>query len=161
MSPRAAWRLTRLGFTAYDYVAGKADWLAAGLPTERAHPAEHRRVLDAADRRPPTCGPDEPLEDVVARFPDQTVVVVGEDDVVLGAVDPDGSFLPGPTTVRADQALDALLARMASHGAHEVIVTTPEGRLLGIVRAGDDDGPDDGDAAPPPPAPPPPPPPEH
>jgi rhodanese-related sulfurtransferase len=35
MSPRAACRLELLGFTqVYDYVAGKADWLAHGLPTE-------------------------------------------------------------------------------------------------------------------------------
>ena len=32
MSPRAAWRLESLGFShVYDYVAGKIDWLAAGL----------------------------------------------------------------------------------------------------------------------------------
>ena len=32
MSPRAEWRL---GFTkAYDYVTGKTDWFAAGLPRE-------------------------------------------------------------------------------------------------------------------------------
>ena len=38
MSPRAAWRLESLGFArVYDYVAGKADWMAAGLPTERKH----------------------------------------------------------------------------------------------------------------------------
>ena len=35
MSPRAAWRLESLGFTkVYDYVPGKTDWLAAGLPRE-------------------------------------------------------------------------------------------------------------------------------
>ena len=35
MSPRAACRLQTLGFTnVYDYVLGKADWLAHGLPTE-------------------------------------------------------------------------------------------------------------------------------
>ena len=33
MSPRAAWRLEAAGFgPVYDYVAGKADWLAAHLP---------------------------------------------------------------------------------------------------------------------------------
>ena len=33
MSPRAAWRLKAAGFgPVYDYAAGKADWLAAGLP---------------------------------------------------------------------------------------------------------------------------------
>ncbi len=35
MSPRAAWRLESLGFTkVFDYVAGKADWSASGLPME-------------------------------------------------------------------------------------------------------------------------------
>ena len=35
MSPRAAWRLESFGFEqVYDYVAGKADWGAAGLPLE-------------------------------------------------------------------------------------------------------------------------------
>ena len=35
MSPRAAWRLEAAGFgPVYDYVGGKADWLAADLPFE-------------------------------------------------------------------------------------------------------------------------------
>jgi hypothetical protein len=35
MSPRAAWRLEAAGFgPVYDYLAGKADWLAADLPFE-------------------------------------------------------------------------------------------------------------------------------
>ena len=35
MSPPAAWRLEAAGFgLAYDYAAGKADWLAADLPFE-------------------------------------------------------------------------------------------------------------------------------
>lgn len=36
MSPRAACRLQHLGWTAYDYAAGKADWLAFGLAHEGA-----------------------------------------------------------------------------------------------------------------------------
>jgi CBS domain-containing protein len=42
---------------------------------------------------------------------------------------------PGPTTVRANEVLDPLLARMAKRSVAEMLVTTPEGRLLGIVRA--------------------------
>ena len=46
MSPRAACRLELLGFTqVYDYVLGKADWLAYGLPTE----GEQAQVLRAKD----------------------------------------------------------------------------------------------------------------
>src|SRR5947209_3912316 len=45
MSSRAAWRLETLGFTTvYRYVAGKIDWMAAGLATERElarHGAPH------------------------------------------------------------------------------------------------------------------------
>ena len=46
MSPRAACRLELLGFTqVYDDVAGKADWLAHGLPTE-GEQAQVPRVKD-------------------------------------------------------------------------------------------------------------------
>jgi CBS domain-containing protein len=40
----------------------------------------------------------------------------------------------GPVTVRANEPLEPLLERMASHGVAEMVVTTPEGRLLGVVR---------------------------
>ena len=63
MSPRAASRLERLGFEpVYDYVSGKVDWMAAGLPTVRAHPSP-RRAIDAIDT-PVTCAPDTPLGDL-------------------------------------------------------------------------------------------------
>src|SRR5260370_766108 len=60
MSPRAACRLTQLGFApVYDYTHGKVDWIAAGLPTDRAGQPS-RRVLDAVRRDVPTCAPDSP-----------------------------------------------------------------------------------------------------
>lgn len=140
MSPRAAWRLERLGYgPVHDYVAGKVDWMAAGLPTVRADGSQ-RRALDAADPGPPTCGPDTPAGDLPAAT---SVVVVNDARIVLGRVrasDGRGAgrtaeevMEPGPTTVRAHEPLDPLLQRMADRNVHEVIVTTPEGRLLGIV----------------------------
>ena len=58
MSPRAAWRLEQLGFTAvYDYTAGKVDWIAAGQPTEGPGPTAPR-VISALDVTVPTCGLD-------------------------------------------------------------------------------------------------------
>ena len=141
MSPRAAWRLERLGFSpVYDYVAGKVDWMAAGLPTVRAHRRE-RRALDVADREPPTCTPDTPVRELPAG---RAVVVVNDTGIVLGRVsrDPDERsgptaddvMAPGPMTVRAHEPLDPLLERMAARAVDEMIVTTPEGRLLGVVR---------------------------
>lgn len=140
MSPRAAWRLERLGYgPVYDYVAGKVDWMAAGLPTVRADTSA-RRALDVADRDPATCSPDTPVDDLPS---DRSVIVVNDAGIVLGRVrartglrsgrTAEDIMQAGPTTVRADETLDPLLGRMAGRGVEEMIVTTPEGRLLGVV----------------------------
>jgi Mg/Co/Ni transporter MgtE len=44
---------------------------------------------------------------------------------------------PGPSTVRADSKLERLAARMRQHDLQTMVVTTPEGRLLGVVRRDD------------------------
>jgi len=44
---------------------------------------------------------------------------------------------PGPSTIRADAALAPLLERMRSRNLTSLPVTTPEGRLLGVVRRAD------------------------
>ncbi len=143
MSPRAAWRLEQLGFQAvYDYRLGKADWMAAGLPTIRADMSE-RRAIDELDRDAPTCPPDRPARKLAGI--DRPVIVVNNHRIVLGRVaDPNAHtnssklaedvMQPGPTTVRAHEPLDALRARMAKHNASEMVVTTPDGELLGVVR---------------------------
>ena len=139
MSPRAAWRLERLGFDVSDYAAGKVDWIAAGLPTVRQAPAPPR-AIQAADPNPPTCAPETP----VSALPDASVLVLNDHSIVLGHV-PAGArsglhktaeeiMEPGPTTVRAHEPLDELLTRMTRRHVQEIVVTTPEGRLLGVVR---------------------------
>lgn len=144
MSPRAAWRLEELGYgPVYDYATGKVDWLAAGLPTIRADTSE-RRALDGADRDPPTCHPDELISAIAHRSRDRNIVVVNDRGIVLGryragsAGDDSRRIVdvmePGPTTVRAHEPLGPLLERMARRGVREIIVTTPEGELLGVVR---------------------------
>lgn len=140
MSPRAAWRLERFGFQVFDYAAGKVDWLAAGLSTVRSKPAP-MRALDAADREAPTCAPDTPIGELGA----QSVIVVNEHGIVLGRVTAgdrshavgtaETAMEPGPATVRAHEPLDELLLRMQRRNVAEMIVSTPEGRLLGVVRA--------------------------
>lgn len=138
MSPRAAWRLERFGFEVYDYAAGKVDWLAAGLPTVQAHPLPPR-ALEHADHDPPTCAADTAVGDLDAR----SVLVVNEQHVVLGRVRPgdhpptaraEDVMEPGPATVRAHEPLEPLLDRMEQRNVDEIVVTTPEGRLLGVVR---------------------------
>jgi CBS domain-containing protein len=144
MSPRAAWRLERFGFQTYDYTLGKADWLAAGQPTVRREPAAPR-ALDALDIDVLTCGPDDVIGSVASRADADICVVVNEHRIVLGRLGPkelasppdviaEGVMQPGPATVRANEPLDELLTRMAEHNVRVMIVTTPEARLLGVVR---------------------------
>ena len=142
LSPRAAWRLERFGFDVYDYAAGKVDWLAAGLPTTGAE-APPRRAIDVADRDPATCEPDSAVADLPSHS--DVVVVLNKDGIVLGRVrlPVEGAagatvgevMEPGPGTVRAHEPLDDLLDRMGRRHVTQVIVTTPEGRLLGTVHA--------------------------
>lgn len=147
MSPRAACRLEALGFDrVYDYVDGIADWKAAGLPVEGdTKPAP--RALDAVRNDVPTCRPDETLATVRSRVSERgwdICVVLDCDELAIGRIrgsgldaSPDRQVAdvmePGPSTVRADTPLQPLVERLQERDAHSVIVTTPQGRLLGIL----------------------------
>lgn len=122
MSPRAAWRLERMGYEVADYVAGKADWLAAGLPVEGAEQPSRPALHEAQ-----TCGPGEEPPD------DDEWVVVNDEGVVLGRWR-QGRLDPGPPTERADADPDDLRRRMAKAGADSYLITTPGGVLLGVFR---------------------------
>ena len=147
MSPRAAWRLESLGFSeVYDYVAGKADWLAFGLP-RAGTAAGDPTVGDAASRDGPTALPNERLSDVRARLAEtgwDTCIVVNEQRVVLGRLgrralggSSDGfaeeAMTEGPSTIRPSKRLDEELRRMGEKGLTSVVVTTPDGRLFGVL----------------------------
>jgi CBS domain-containing protein len=135
----------------YDYTLGKVEWMAAGLPTVRAEPGKERRAIDVANTDPPTCGPDENVKDVADRAQQggwRTVIVLNELRVVIGRLGPDeladavpgpvdNALQPGPPTVRAHEPLDALLERMREKSIADMIVSTPEGVLLGLVTAAD------------------------
>jgi CBS domain-containing protein len=127
----------------YDYSLGKVDWMATGLPTVRADSSQ-QRALDVADRVVATCKPDERIADVAPRADGASVIVVNAENVVLGrvrantasdaAANVEDMMEPGPATVRAHEPLTALLERMEKRNVAEVLVTTPEGVLLGAVR---------------------------
>jgi len=145
MSPRAAWRLERLGHTVYDYTAGKADWIAAGLDTIRAG-SRSTRVIDALERDLSTCSPDATVGDL--RHGSQHVVV-NEHRIVLGRIrssdlidvpaDATAADImrPGPATIRADADLEETRARLRARQVPAILVTTPEGELLGSISATD------------------------
>jgi|SRR5215210_2872622 len=147
MSPRAAWRLESLGFEkVYDYMPGKADWFASGLPKE-GKLANLPTIGEAARRDVPTCG----LRDRIGDVRDQArmagwdrCVVVNEDRVVLGLLreeelssDPESLvetvMRAGPATFRPHEPVEKLAQRMRKRGASSVLVTTPDGRLVGLL----------------------------
>jgi CBS domain-containing protein len=151
MSPRAACRLDALGFAhVYDYTAGKAEWLAYGLPTE-GEGADRPRAGQFARDDVATCGLDEPVDTVrddVAASPFGFALVLSQSGIVLGRVRKsalDGSAVAlarevmesGPSTVRPDVHAAKLAARLSQRGLTSAIVTTPDGKLVGVVRAGE------------------------
>jgi hypothetical protein len=149
MSPRAACRLETLGFDpklVFDYVEGKADWLANGLPRE----GENASVLyagEVVDADPPTCALDTPVTDVRAMLDGSRygycLVVTGR-RIVLGrvrrsaldevddAATAEQAMEPGPSTVRFNVRADELVQRLAKRNLKTAVVTTPSGCLVGV-----------------------------
>ena len=147
MSPRAAARLETLGFTkVYDYVNGKADWLAAGLPSEGPS-AEVPTAGDAVRGGEIVCHLGERLGDSLERiraFDKDACIVVDDQHVVLGRVrgralsgDPNAAIedvmQSGPSTIRADIPLDAVVETLRDGNVSSTLVTDPEGRLIGAL----------------------------
>lgn len=147
MSPRAACRLEALGFTrVYDYVTGIADWKAAGLTVEGLEEGR-QGVADATRSDVPTCRPEEEVSAVRSRVAGagrRICVVVDCDGLVVGQIRPPALdqhdeidvqelMEPGPSTVRPDQLLQPLVERMIRRDSPHVLVTTPQGKLIGIL----------------------------
>ncbi len=143
MSPRAAWRLETLGYQAFDYVAGKADWLAYGL----AYEGYARLAGDQVATDVPTCSLEDELGGVAGQLdasPFGMLVVLNAEGIVLGrlnrsALDGDASrpvaevMHEGPATVRPSEELEPLLKRMRNAEVDGVLVTRSDGRLLGML----------------------------
>jgi predicted transcriptional regulator len=136
-----------MGFpSVYDYVAGKKSWGSFGLPREGTAVPD-RPAGDVARGDVPTCLLADRLVDVRERVRSagwDTCIVVNEPRVVLGwlgrgaiAADSEESveqaMTPGPSTVRPSIGADALLERMRQRDLTSYLVTTPDGRLVGLV----------------------------
>ena len=133
----------------YDYVAGKVDWMGFGLPTEGEDgPFVGERVTEVV-----TLDPDDTAAEARTRLTDAgaDVAVVVAGGLAVGAVERKGLdeagddelllevMDPVPPTVRPSETVPGL----AESGADRVLVTDPDGRLLGEARidAGEAPGP--------------------
>lgn len=151
MSPRAASRLDTLGFEqVHDYVAGKADWAAYGLPLEGEHDTSTRVGMHArADV--PTCRLGDRLVTVRASVRasgwDICFVTDGR-GVVLGTLGrtaltgsgdltAEQAMSPGPSTVRPSYELEKAVERMRRQSLGGLPVTRPDGVLVGLIRRDD------------------------
>ena len=148
LSPRAAHELERLGFDdVYDYAAGKMDWLSADLPYQGSAVL----VSQVVRHDPVISRPGDQVPEVEPRLiadPAGVAVVVGADEVVLGLIG-DHELKGAPpeataadimcvsmTTIRPSEEVAAVHRRMDHAGLTDVVVTMPDGRLVGIVSAG-------------------------
>ena len=129
----------------YDYVPGKVDWLARGLPTEGER-ADQERVGDRARDDVVTCGLNADVasvRDEIDASPYGFALVVSGDGTLLGRLrrsvldDATGSaeehMSPGPSTVRPDLSIEELRERLDDKALKTAIVSTPEGRVIGVV----------------------------
>ena len=147
MSPRAAARLETLGFAkVYDYVAGKADWLAAALPSRGASSGV-LRARDAIRGGDIACHFGEKLRDSADRIQaagKDLCIVIDDQHVVLGRVrgralasDPSANIEDimqhGPSTIRPDVPLEAVVESLREGNVTSTLVTDPEGRLIGTL----------------------------
>jgi len=130
----------------YEYQDGKRDWGSFGLPRE-GRLAEQPSGGDVARADVPTCLLSDDLSEVRRRVREsgwETCIVVNNDRVVLGRLGRDAigsdddesveeAMTEGPSTVRPSISLDALLKRMQSKNLKSWLVTTPDGKLVGLV----------------------------
>src|SRR5919106_3846213 len=147
MSPRAAWRLDRLGFTqVYDFVPGKMAWLAMGWPREGTAAAVPN-AGETARRGTPTCALDDRVGAVrekvlaVGRY---VCIVINDAGIVEGRLrgraleempmaTAEEAMEIGPTTIRPNEPLKPLVERMHRRGVSTIIVSDLKGHLVGIL----------------------------
>ena len=128
----------------YDYVDGKADWMAYGLPVE----GEDGPFLGQRVEEVPTCDIDGTVGDARTVVADAGAVIVLDGGLAVGEVDDEALagqddntpllevLCPVPSTVRPSVTVRAV----AEAGGGRRLVTTSDGRLLGqaVVEADGD-----------------------
>jgi len=149
MSPRAAWRLEGLGFgEVYDYVGSKMEWIGAGLPWEGSE-ASQPKLGDLATADVALCALDDTVGVVRAALGQGPVcLVVNEERIVLGLVRAEALGLDddrpvrevmdeGPSTYRPHVPAAEMVERLDEHPQPRILVTTLDGRLVGMASAED------------------------
>jgi CBS domain-containing protein len=131
-------------------VPGKVDWLARSLPTE-GDEADRQRVGPLARKDVVTCALDTRVAELRESIEASSygfALVMWSDGTLLGRVrssqirdaaddaTAEQVMQPGPSTVRPDLSVDELRKRLDDKDLKTALVSTPEGRLIGVVTRG-------------------------
>jgi Mg/Co/Ni transporter MgtE len=132
-----------------DYVPGKTAWYEDNQPRE-GKAVDEIWIGDVAGSDVPTCGLTDRIGEIRRRPGEwKTCVVVDPHGVVLGLLwkkeldaDPQATaeqvMRPGPKTFRPNVTLQELLKSMRDHEIQtNSLVTTAEGKLLGVISRAD------------------------
>jgi CBS domain-containing protein len=127
-------------------VAGKMDWAAFGLPVEKGQNGPVM-VIEQIERQVPTCQLDESVGEAKRRakelgFP--ICIVVNAQGIVLGVIDKsvweknseiavETVMDPGPTTLRPSYLIEDA-RKLVSKSGRDAVITSADGRLMGIFR---------------------------
>jgi CBS domain-containing protein len=146
LSARAAWRLETLGFAnVFDYMPGKIDWLAYGLPVEGEQKTSPM-LIARMKRDFPQCGLSDAVGEAKRRAEQLgfgICPVVNEKGIVFGLIREDtwkgdpavpvGKIMESaPTTLRPSYSAETATEFLTTNGWNAVLVTSSDGKLLGI-----------------------------
>jgi signal-transduction protein with cAMP-binding, CBS, and nucleotidyltransferase domain len=134
----------------FDYVTGKVDWLAGGLPTEGKE-AHALRAKDCVRRDMPTCRLTDRLGDIRHRVQaagQEDCVVLNDAGILSGylggkALDAapqttvDQVMEPGPSTIRPHVSLAEIAPYMRERDIDRILVTTAAGQWMGVLHRRD------------------------
>jgi predicted transcriptional regulator len=131
----------------YEYVAGKADWVAMDMPTEGV--LAPKTIRERIRKDVPTCGLNQELSDINKVVSDDwnICVVIDSDRIVLGILDlsvvqdvqgtVEELMKPAPPTLRPSVLIDEAEAFFEKSNREFVLVTKSTGQLIGIIRKTD------------------------
>lgn len=116
------------------------------LPFEGESGPEERAGA-AADRDVPTCGLGDKVGEVAGRLGSSDMCVVVEQGLVMGVLEGDAlgdssktaaeAMAPGPSTFRPPVPKQELAQYLDDHDLDRTLITTLDGRLVGVVRRAD------------------------
>lgn len=131
----------------HDFAVGRGAWAASALPLEGAL-AGLLTAADAARKDVFTCSLGDSTRGIAGMMASKgqdDCIVLNEQGIIMGrtrrgAVEASsgGAVVEeimelGPTTVRPDEPLEALVERMRRRGVRNIVVATLDGRLVGVL----------------------------